>query len=89
MGRGTDATPPTVVERVRPVGAEALAEHDFDALLDFGHKAPAARLAHPRTEHFAPLFVTLGASLDRHGRAHGHRRLLVRPGETVRAVQLS
>ena len=28
---------------------------------DFAHKAPAARTAHPRTEHFAPLFVTLGA----------------------------
>jgi 4,5-DOPA dioxygenase extradiol len=42
-------------------GAETLASHDIDALLDFGHKAPAARMAHPRTEHFAPLFVTLGA----------------------------
>ena len=35
---------------------------DVDALLDFEHKAPAGRLAHPRTEHFAPLFVTLGAA---------------------------
>ena len=26
------------------------------------HRAPAGRLAHPRTEHFAPLFVTLGAA---------------------------
>jgi len=43
-------------------GAEALAHGDVDALLDFQHKAPAARLAHPRTEHFAPLFVTLGAA---------------------------
>jgi 4,5-DOPA dioxygenase extradiol len=32
-----------------------------DALLDFVHQAPAAHTAHPRTEHFAPLFVTLGA----------------------------
>ena len=40
----------------------------MDALLDFQHKAPAAQTAHPRTEHFAPLFVTLGAGendLDR------------------------
>jgi 4,5-DOPA dioxygenase extradiol len=36
-----------------------------DSLLDFERKAPAVRLAHPRTEHFAPLFVALGASLDR------------------------
>jgi 4,5-DOPA dioxygenase extradiol len=43
-------------------GQEALAHGDLDALLDFEHKAPAARQAHPRTEHFAPLFVTLGAS---------------------------
>jgi 4,5-DOPA dioxygenase extradiol len=31
-------------------------------LLDFQRKAPAAGIAHPRTEHFAPLFVSLGAS---------------------------
>ena len=30
--------------------------------LDFLHKAPAGRIAHPRTEHFAPLFVALGAA---------------------------
>ncbi len=40
----------------------ALAAGDVDALLDFGSKGPAATLAHPRTEHFAPLFVTLGAT---------------------------
>ena len=45
-------------------GRQALQGQDLDALLDFEHKAPAAHLAHPRTEHFAPLFVTLGASLD-------------------------
>jgi 4,5-DOPA dioxygenase extradiol len=44
-------------------GAEALATRDFDALLDFEHKSPAARMAHPRTEHFAPLFVSMGASV--------------------------
>ena len=43
-------------------GREVLAGGDLDALLDFEHKAPAARQAHPRTEHFAPLFVTLGAA---------------------------
>jgi len=42
-------------------GREVLADGDVDALLDFQHKAPAAHTAHPRTEHFAPLFVTLGA----------------------------
>ncbi|TWF93478.1 dioxygenase family protein [Saccharopolyspora dendranthemae] len=45
-------------------GGGALASGDVDALLDFERKAPAGRLAHPRTEHFAPLFVTLGAAGD-------------------------
>ncbi|MDN3294522.1 class III extradiol ring-cleavage dioxygenase [Streptomyces ficellus] len=45
-------------------GRRALEAQDLDALLDFQHKAPAAHLAHPRTEHFAPLFVTLGAGHD-------------------------
>ncbi|MGW0533461.1 dioxygenase family protein [Streptomyces sp. NPDC003032] len=43
-------------------GQEALAAGDVDALLDFAHKSPSGQLAHPRTEHFAPLFVTLGAA---------------------------
>jgi 4,5-DOPA dioxygenase extradiol len=43
-------------------GQRALDAQDIDALLDFEHAAPAGRLAHPRTEHFAPLFVTLGAA---------------------------
>ncbi len=46
----------------------AVADHDVDALLDFEHRAPAAAIAHPRSDHFAPLFVALGAGLD------GHRR---------------
>jgi 4,5-DOPA dioxygenase extradiol len=42
-------------------GREALERADVDALLDFEHASPAGRRAHPRTEHFAPLFVALGA----------------------------
>jgi 4,5-DOPA dioxygenase extradiol len=41
--------------------AEALDAGDIDTLADF-RDAPAARYAHPTTEHFAPLFVTLGAA---------------------------
>jgi len=44
--------------------ARQVAANDIDSLLDFQSKAPAAGVAHPRTEHFAPLFVTLGASVD-------------------------
>ena len=43
-------------------GHRALEAGDIDALLDFTRKSPAGRLAHPRTEHFAPLFVTMGAA---------------------------
>jgi 4,5-DOPA dioxygenase extradiol len=43
---------------------EAVEAGDVDAVLDFEHRAPAALRAHPRTEHFAPLFVTLGAAAD-------------------------
>lgn len=42
--------------------AETMAAGDVDSLLDFLTKAPAAREAHPRTEHWAPLFVSLGAA---------------------------
>ncbi|WP_431039163.1 dioxygenase family protein [Streptomyces sp. P6-2-1] len=43
-------------------GRRALEGGDIDSLLDFRHTSPAGQLAHPRTEHFAPLFVTLGAA---------------------------
>ncbi|MFD3452749.1 dioxygenase [Streptomyces sp. NPDC058691] len=43
-------------------GRRALDSQDIDALLDFSHTSPAGALAHPRTEHFAPLFVAMGAA---------------------------
>ncbi|MCX5532986.1 dioxygenase [Streptomyces sp. NBC_00006] len=43
-------------------GRRALEAGDVDALLDFTRKSPAGALAHPRTEHFAPLFVAMGAA---------------------------
>lgn len=58
---GTDGTPPSWSSEFDHWGDEVLQAGDIDALLDFQHKAPAAQLAHPRIEHFAPLFVTLGA----------------------------
>jgi 4,5-DOPA dioxygenase extradiol len=42
--------------------AETLAEGRLDDLVDFAHRAPAVRYAHPTVEHLAPLFVTLGAA---------------------------
>jgi 4,5-DOPA dioxygenase extradiol len=54
--------PPTWSTEFDDWGRRALDAQDVDALLDFEHTSPAGRLAHPRTEHFAPLFVTLGAA---------------------------
>jgi len=41
---------------------EALVRGDLDTLFDFREKAPGMPWAHPTVEHFAPLFVTLGAA---------------------------
>lgn len=43
---------------------ERFAAGDVDALVDFRRKAPGMPYAHPTIEHFAPLFITLGASSD-------------------------
>jgi 4,5-DOPA dioxygenase extradiol len=40
---------------------EALNRGDIDTLFAFREKAPGMPWAHPTVEHFAPLFVTLGA----------------------------
>jgi 4,5-DOPA dioxygenase extradiol len=42
--------------------AEALEAGDLDELFAFREKAPGMPYAHPTVEHFAPLFVTLGAA---------------------------
>ncbi|PRY46343.1 dioxygenase family protein [Umezawaea tangerina] len=64
MSLGTAAAPPSWSVEFDDWAMRALAEGDVDSVLDFQRKAPAAGIAHPRTEHFAPLFVSLGASLD-------------------------
>ena len=45
--------------------AEALLRFDVDALLDFQARAPAAQMALPTWEHYAPLLVSAGAVGDR------------------------
>jgi 4,5-DOPA dioxygenase extradiol len=62
--KGADAAAPGWSVEFDAWVHEAVAAKDVDALLDFLHRGPAAHVAHPRTEHFAPLFVTLGASID-------------------------
>ena len=61
MAEGFDAVPPKWSSEFDEWGKEKLAAGDVDSLLDFLNKAPSGLVAHPRTEHFAPLFVTLGA----------------------------
>ena len=57
-----DYQPPSWSAEFDAWAAETMARRDVDALADFLRKAPAGRIAHPRTEHFAPLFVSLGAA---------------------------
>lgn len=64
MSRGSDIAPPTWSTEFDDWVDTAVAATDVDALLDFRRKAPAAHRAHPRTEHFAPLFVSLGAVVE-------------------------
>ncbi|MDR9450930.1 MAG: class III extradiol ring-cleavage dioxygenase [Acidimicrobiia bacterium] len=63
-GAGWHGAPPSWSAEFDNWLEESLAAGDVDGLVDFQRKAPAAALAHPRTEHFAPLFVALGASLE-------------------------
>jgi 4,5-DOPA dioxygenase extradiol len=42
--------------------AERVEAGDVDALVDYRQLRPEAKLAHPRDEHFLPLFVALGAA---------------------------
>jgi 4,5-DOPA dioxygenase extradiol len=62
MSRASDQTPPSWSEEFDHWLWESLQAGDLDGLIDFQGSAPAAFLAHPRTEHFAPLFVALGAA---------------------------
>lgn len=62
MSQAADASPPSWSEEFDQWLSESLKTGDLDGLIDFERTAPAAFLAHPRTEHFAPLFVALGAA---------------------------
>jgi hypothetical protein len=59
---GPDTAPPAASSEFDHWAEEAMARGDVDAILDFLNKAPAAREAHPRSEHWAPLYVALGAA---------------------------
>jgi len=65
-----DPVPPSGIREFDAWAAEALERQDLDALLDYRQRAPALGEAHPTVDHFVPLFVTLGASLDADLAAH-------------------
>ena len=44
--------------------ADVLARRDVEALLDYRNRAPGVRQALPTHEHFVPVIVALGASVD-------------------------
>ncbi len=64
MHRPSDAAAPGWSAEFDDWADRTIASGDVDSVIDFIHTAPAPTLAHPRTEHLAPLFVTLGASAD-------------------------
>ncbi|NLU82981.1 class III extradiol ring-cleavage dioxygenase [Rhodococcus sp. HNM0569] len=59
-----DAPAPTWSREFDHWTREALDAGDVDALADFRRRAPGMPYAHPTVEHFAPMFVTLGAAAD-------------------------
>ena len=63
------ATPETWASDFDAWCADVLARRDVDALLDYRARAPGVELALPSHEHFAPVLVSLGASIDRSERA--------------------
>lgn len=62
VGHDPHSAPPTESREFDAWAAETMSAGDLDQLMDFAHTAPAARVAHPRTEHWAPLYVALGAA---------------------------
>ncbi|HSK24495.1 MAG TPA: class III extradiol ring-cleavage dioxygenase [Egicoccus sp.] len=60
----TTAAPPGWSREFDAWTAEALARGDVEELAAFRDRAPGMPYAHPTVEHFAPMFVTLGAASD-------------------------
>lgn len=61
-GAPADAPPPTASAEFDQWAQESVTSRDVDALIQMLDVAPAAHEAHPRTEHWAPLYVALGAA---------------------------
>lgn len=62
--RDPAAAPPGWSREFDDWTAETLAAGDVETLAAFRDRAPGMPFAHPTVEHFAPVFVTLGAAQD-------------------------
>jgi len=60
----TDADAPGWSSDFDVWASEVLSRGAVDELIDFRNRAPGMPYAHPTIEHFAPMFVTLGAADD-------------------------
>jgi 4,5-DOPA dioxygenase extradiol len=60
---GTSA-PPAWAREFDAWSAEVLAKRDVDALVKYRELAPGVRTALPTHEHFVPVLVTMGTSID-------------------------
>lgn len=72
MTHSFDAIRQVMQGRPQPAGvvefdrwaAETLAKRDLDSLVNYRAKAPAVGYAHRTVDHFVPLFIAAGASLE-------------------------
>ena len=62
---GGQRPPPAWATEFDAWTAEALAKRDVDAMLAYRARAPGVSMALPTHEHFVPVLVALGASIDR------------------------
>ncbi len=69
-----DYAPPAASVEFDQWAAETVAAGDVDALLDYARRAPAAQQAHPWPDHWAPIYLALGASTG--GDASGGRSII-------------
>lgn len=58
------SAPPSWASEFDAWSAEVLAKRDVDALVSYRANAPGVRMALPTHEHFVPVLVSLGASVD-------------------------
>lgn len=67
--------------------ADAISRGDVDALVDFRQKGPGARIAHPTSDHFVPLLLTLGAADDPASATTAFTRMTF--GNSIRSLQVA